>query len=165
MVKAAHYKCGYKWRCSTHKNYTRTVCSDSFLENSHLTLRQCLWLVYFWCLDIDLPNAMQMVGIGSKETGVDLYRRMRGLIEECFFGNPTDKLDVTFPYAHEIVVHNANIVDPDAGVHTQDVEACLSRVKKRLKQKNVMGNKDLLMEHMHKEMWRERFGGSDYDRI
>ena len=138
MVKATHDECGYEWRCPTHNDYTRAVCSDSFFANSHLTLRQCLWLIYYWCLDIDLLNAMQMIGIGSKETDVDLYKRMRDLIEQYF---------------------------ADSDVHMQAVETCSSRVKKRLKRKNVMDDNDLLIEHVHEEMWRERFGGNDYDLI
>ena len=40
MVKDVQRKCGYRWRCTIHKNYTRTVRSDSFFANSRLMLRQ-----------------------------------------------------------------------------------------------------------------------------
>ena len=246
MVKYAHNKCGYRWICARHKNYTRTVRSDSFFENGHLTLRQYLWMIYYWCTDTNLLNAMYMAGISGKETGVDLYKQMRDLIKEYFLDYPavlggpghvvmcdesifsrrkynrgrvprdywvfgmydvnqhigwvepvpnrsaealmpliqahvapgsniwTDawrayrrisQLDVTPPYTHEVVVHETNFVDPNTGVHTQAVEAYWGRLKKRLKRKNVVGNKDLLIEHLREEMWRERFGDSDYDRI
>ena len=79
--------------------------------------------------------------------------------------NRIDEIDVVPRYSHRTVVHKASFVNPDTGVHTQAVEAYWSRLKKKLKQKNVVGNKDLLMEHIREEMWRERFGGSDYDHI
>ena len=85
MVKVARYKCGYKWRCPTHNNYARTVYSDSFFKNGNLTLRQYLWLIYFWCLDTNLLNAMCTAGIKSKRTGVDLYKQMRDVIEEGYW--------------------------------------------------------------------------------
>ena len=88
LVNDVHHKCGYRWRCSIHKNYTRAVLSDSFFQNSHLTLRQYLWLIYFWCTDTNLLNAMHMAGISGKKTGVDLYKQMRDLIEEYFIYNP-----------------------------------------------------------------------------
>ena len=76
-----------------------------------------------------------------------------------------NQLNVTPPYTHGVVVHETNFVDPNTGVHTQAVEAYWGRLKKKIKRKNVMNNKDLLMEHLREEMWRERFGGSNYDRI
>ncbi|KAJ4449044.1 hypothetical protein ANN_00438 [Periplaneta americana] len=59
-------------------------------------------------------------------------------------------------YVHNTVNHSRNFVDPVTGVCTNSVEAYWSRLKKFLRQINVLWSK-LVAEHVDEFMWRETY--------
>lgn len=60
-------------------------------------------------------------------------------------------------YQHESVNHSRYFVDPNTGVHTNNIEAYWSRVKRRFKQMN--GTSDgFIPSYLDEFMWRERYG-------
>ncbi|CAF4928587.1 unnamed protein product, partial [Rotaria sp. Silwood1] len=60
-------------------------------------------------------------------------------------------------YQHLTVNHSLNFVDPDTGVHTQNIENTWMRVKR--KQKKQAGfARTLLTSYLEEFMWRQEFG-------
>jgi hypothetical protein len=66
-------------------------------------------------------------------------------------------------YEHEVVVHENFFVDPDTGIHTNNVENYWQRCKRRFKR--MYGTSDeLLCSHIDEFMWLERYGKTLSDR-
>lgn len=63
------------------------------------------------------------------------------------------------PYRHLTVNHSRNFVDPQTGVHTNNVEALWSRCKKRFKQMNGTAD-DLVSSYIDEFMWRQFYGST-----
>lgn len=60
-------------------------------------------------------------------------------------------------YQHLTVNHSLNFVDPNTGVHTQNIENTWMRVKR--KQKVQAGfSRTLLTSYLKEFMWRQKFG-------
>ena len=59
--------------------------------------------------------------------------------------------------SHSTVNHSLHFVDPQTGVHTQNIESYWNRVKYKIKtMKGVLGDK--IPEYLDEFMWRERYG-------
>ena len=59
--------------------------------------------------------------------------------------------------SHSTVNHSLHFVDPQTGVHTQNIESYWNRVKYKIKtMKGVLGDK--IPKYLDEFMWRERYG-------
>lgn len=66
-------------------------------------------------------------------------------------------------FEHHVVIHERHFVDPETGLHTNNVEAYWQRCKRQFKR--MYGtSRDLLSSHLDQFLWRERFGRSFTDR-
>uniref|UniRef100_A0A914DN83 ISXO2-like transposase domain-containing protein n=1 Tax=Acrobeloides nanus TaxID=290746 RepID=A0A914DN83_9BILA len=63
-------------------------------------------------------------------------------------------------YQHLTVNHSVNFVDPDTGVHTQNIENTWMRFKKKLKKSHGLNtaNADRYSDYLQEFMWRQQFG-------
>lgn len=61
---------------------------------------------------------------------------------------------------HQVVVHRYNFVDPLTGVHTQNIEACWSRLKNKIKQRKGICS-FLLDQFLKEQAWRDWRGEDD----
>lgn len=60
-------------------------------------------------------------------------------------------------FEHEVVIHERYFVDPNTGVHTNNVEAYWQRCKRRFKK--IYGtSRNLLPSHIDDFLWLERYG-------
>ena len=67
-------------------------------------------------------------------------------------------------YDHHVVVHEHHFVDPETGVHTNNVEAFWQRCKRRFKR--MYGtSRGLLASHVDEFLWLERHGKTFFDRV
>ena len=60
-------------------------------------------------------------------------------------------------FQHEKVNHSENFVDPDTGVHTQNIESYWSKAKTRFKRMKGVAA-DQLESYLDEIMWRDRYG-------
>ena len=60
-------------------------------------------------------------------------------------------------YTHGVVNHSKNFVDPNTGVHTQQVESMWAQVKRMMREEGVM-NSQLFVTYLPEFMWRRKFG-------
>jgi hypothetical protein len=66
-------------------------------------------------------------------------------------------------FEHHVVIHEQHFVDPETGLHTNNVEAYWQRCKRQFKR--MYGtSRALLPSHVDQLLWRERFGKSFSDR-
>jgi hypothetical protein len=66
-------------------------------------------------------------------------------------------------FQHEVVVHENHFVDPNTGIHTNNVEAFWQRCKRRFKR--MYGtSRTLLASHVDEFLWQDRFGKNFSDR-
>ena len=63
------------------------------------------------------------------------------------------------PYRHATVNHSQHFVDPQTGVHTNNVEALWSRCKNRFKQMNGTSD-NLIPSYIDEFMWRQFYGST-----
>jgi hypothetical protein len=67
-------------------------------------------------------------------------------------------------FTHHVVIHEHNFVDPNTGVHTNNVEAYWQRCKRRFKR--MYGtSRNLLASHIDEFMWQERWGRTHSKRF
>lgn len=55
--------------------------------------------------------------------------------------------------AHRVVVHNDNFVDPLTGIHTQEAESPLARLKYHVKREKGIRAADI-QDFLNEQMWR-----------
>jgi hypothetical protein len=66
-------------------------------------------------------------------------------------------------FQHEVVVHEQHFVDPETGIHTNNVENFWQRCKRRLKW--IYGtSRELLPSHVDNFLWIDRYGHTLDDR-
>jgi IS1 family transposase len=69
----------------------------------------------------------------------------------------------SFGFRHEVVIHEQHFVDPQTGIHTNNVENFWQRCKRRLKW--MYGtSRALLPSHLDHFLWLERYGHTLEDR-
>jgi transposase-like protein len=67
-------------------------------------------------------------------------------------------------FIHGVVVHERHFVDPETGVHTNNVESYWKRCKRKLKQINGARG-DMLGSYLDEFLWCERFGKTAENRF
>lgn len=64
-------------------------------------------------------------------------------------------------YSHSVIVHQQHFVDPnDADIHTQNIENCWMRAKRKLK-RQFGTSRALFPSYLHEFVFRNRFRGQD----
>ena len=66
--------------------------------------------------------------------------------------------------SHGVVNHSVRFVEPNTGVHTQNVESYWSRVKTKLKRMRGC-HANQLPSYLDEFMWRERYGKTARDAL
>jgi transposase-like protein len=69
-VKRNDLSDGVVWRCPSHKGSRISIRKNSFLENSHLTLPQFIYFIYFWANNVTVTSITEMLGL-SERTVID----------------------------------------------------------------------------------------------
>ncbi len=74
------------WRCRSHRNFTKTVRYGSFLENSHLQLRDFIMLTHLWSSNGTVKMAGEYLHL-SKKTIIVWFKLYRDICSKWMAAN------------------------------------------------------------------------------
>ena len=70
----------FRWRCKNSRcRKTRSIRANSFFDNSHLSIKQIIFIIYLWSKGYSLKLATDELKI-TKKTMIDWYRFCRDMV-------------------------------------------------------------------------------------
>ena len=89
LVKDPKYNNGYQWQYKRSCRKQQSIRTKIFFEGSKLTIKQIIFLVYFWAYKTTSEKWLKHeCKIGSSNTIVDLKNFCRDVMAEYFLNNP-----------------------------------------------------------------------------
>ena len=80
IIKDSSIADGCRWRCKNNKcKNARAIRDGSFFSGSKLTLETIILIIYFWCTDFTIMQAVKELEV-SQKTLIDWYRFCRDIV-------------------------------------------------------------------------------------
>jgi transposase-like protein len=90
LVKDKNSIDGYRWVCRNCGNLNRSIRTDSFFSRSHLSLRQILFIMYWWAAEHSQRSLLMELSI-SKVTVIDWNNFCRDI---CISWNSKNPIEI-----------------------------------------------------------------------